>query len=119
MRSREPKRRLNSVVAVGLFKEDYDRLKRAKLNSVCRTMSEYCRKLLLGKPIRVYYRDQSFDAFVGEAIELRKEMEKIREGGTFSPEGERQLIALQEEIKKCINKIFDHVRQNRKGASNS
>jgi len=82
-------------------------------------MSEYCRKVLLGKPVRVFCRDQSFDAFIEEAIALRKEMQAVREGGPFTPEGERRLITLQEEIKKCINKIFDHGSQNRKKPGNN
>lgn len=118
MRSGEPKR-LRWRVGIRLKKEDFERLRQESSNSTCRTMSEYCRKLLLGKPVRVFYRDQSFDAFIDEVIVLRKDMEAIRQGGPFSLEGERRLIALQEEIKKCINKIFDHVCQNRKGPGNS
>lgn len=118
MRSREPKH-LKWKVSVGLKKEDIDRLRQERSNSTCRTLSEYCRKLLLGKPVRVFYRDQSFDAFIDEVIVLRKEMQNVLGKGPFSTEDERRLINLQEEIKKYINKIFDHVCQNRTGGRNS
>jgi hypothetical protein len=119
MGSRKSKGHLDSYVTVGLNKDDIEQLRRATSKSTCRTLSEYCRKLLLGKPIRVLYRDQSLDAFIDEAIALRNEMRALREKGPFTPERERQLITLQEEIKKCINKIFDHACQNKNKQRNS
>lgn len=116
MRSREPKR-FTRYVGVLLEKKDFERLLQGKSNSTCRSLSAYCRKLLMDRPVKVFYRDQSFDAFVEEAITLRKEMAAVREK-PLSPEGERHLIILQEEVKKCINKIFDHVSQNRKVSGN-
>ena len=99
-------------VSVALYKEDLDRLKQDAKKSTCRSLSAYCRKLLLGRPVKVFFRDQSFDAFIEEAIVLRKEMEALREKAFTAATMER-LIVLQEEIKKCINKIYDHVCQNK------
>ncbi len=100
-------------LSVPLYKEDLERLKRDAANSTCRSRSAYCRKLLLGQPVRVFQRDQSFDSFINEAIALRKEMELLRRLGAFTPAITERIIFLQEEIKKCINNIFDHVRQNK------
>ena len=118
MRSREPNRRRDCSLNVALYKEELEHLRQATSNSTCRSLSEYCRKLLLGKPVRTFYRDQSFDAFIEEAIALRNEMQAEWDKGPFTPEGERRLITLQEEIKKCINKIFDYVTQNKKEPGN-
>lgn len=101
-----------------MYEEDVARLKEDVKNSIYRKPSEYYRKLLLGKPVTIFYRDQSFDAFVEEAIALRKEMETLLQGGVPTPDGEKRLITLQEEIKLCINKIYDYVRQNRKKPGN-
>jgi len=103
---------LDKYVHVALFAEDLEKLQAGMRNSTCRSLSEYCRGLLLGEPITLFYRDQSFDAFIEEAIVLRKEMRSLREELPFTDEGEQRLIALEGEIKLCINKIFDHVRQN-------
>jgi len=118
MRNRESNRRRDHHVNVALYKEELEHLRQAMLGSTCRSLNEYCRKLLFDNPVRVFYRDQSFDAFVEEAIVLRNEMQAVREKGPLTSDGERRLITLQEEIKRCINKIFDHVTQNRKEPGN-
>jgi hypothetical protein len=104
---------LTSHVSVLMFKEDWDKLNEGLSKSTCRSMSEYCRKLLLRKPVTLLYRNQSFDVFVDEAIALRAEMERVRKDLPFSMENEIRLILLQEEVKKCIYKIFDHVCKNK------
>jgi hypothetical protein len=108
------KKRMRSCVNFALHKEDLERLRKTVAHSTCRSVSEYCRKVALGKPVRVFYRDQSFDAFTDEVIALRKEMQAIRENGPLTSEGEQRLITLLEEIKKYINKIFDHVCKDQK-----
>ena len=47
-----------------------------KTNS--RKLSEYARKILLGKPLIVTTRDQSLDDFMSEAIRLRNELKRHR-----------------------------------------
>jgi hypothetical protein len=112
MRSKREKY-LVTGVSVLMFKEDLDKLKEGLARSTCRSMGAYCRKLLLGKPVTVLCRNQSFDAFVDEAIALRTEMEDVRKDFPFSKENELRLILLQEEVKKCISKIFEHVCKNK------
>ena len=112
MSKNKKERYLDSFVHVALYKEDLEKLQQGMGNSTCRSLSEYCRGLLLGEPITLFYRNQSFDAFIEEAIALRKEMKSLREELPFTKENEERLIALEKEIKLCINKIFDHVREN-------
>jgi len=69
-------------------------------------MSEYCRKVLMDKPIVVFHRDQALDEFLQEAILLRKSLQQVGQEG-------RQFTPLLNEIKNCINKIYDYVRQNK------
>ncbi len=91
---------------IHVSKEDFQRLQQGLANSTCWTMTEYCRKLLTGKPITVFYRNQSFDAFIEEAIILRKRLQLLGQGDEL-------LIPLIDDIKNCINKIYDHVCQNK------
>ena len=107
-------RRKRKKVTLGICvsKDEQEQLKQDASKTTCRSFSAYCRKLLLGKPVRVFFRNQSFDAFIDEAIALRKEMESLR-GKAFTSATMERLIVLQEEIKKCINKIYDHVSQNK------
>ena len=101
-------------MVVALYKEDLERLQRETKSSTCRTLSAYCRKLLLGKAVTVFYRNQSFDAFIEEVVALRKELEVLRQTLPFTMDAEVRIIAFQEGIKKCIHKIYDHVCQDKR-----
>jgi hypothetical protein len=98
---------------VAVSKEDLEKVKKRLTNSTCRTLTELVRKSVLGKPVTTFTRSRSFDEFIEEAIALRKEMQTVRQTLPFTLEGEMRLIAIQSEIKTCINKIFDHVRQDK------
>ena len=96
-------------VQVNMRKEEYEKVKEWFANSTSWSMSEYCRKVLIGKPVIIFYRDQSFDAFMEEAVALRKEFGRLSSDAKISQEG----ITLMKEIKYYMNKIFDHVSKNK------
>jgi MobC-like protein len=52
-------RRLN----IRLDQKEWDKLHKLTSNSTCRSVSEYSRKVLLEKPVTVFYRNRSFDEF--------------------------------------------------------
>src|SRR5450631_3961756 len=52
-------RRLN----IRLSQQEWDQVKSLSSNTTCRNVSEYARLLLLDKPVRVFYRNPSFDNF--------------------------------------------------------
>ncbi len=106
-------RRFSRAINVQLYKEDYDRLREGLSKSTCRTFSEYCRKLLLWKQVTYLYRNESLDAFINEAIRLRKEMQEVRKGVLFTKDGEIRLLCIQEGIKIYIYKIFEYVSQDK------
>jgi hypothetical protein len=111
--SNHERKYLTGRVTIQVTEEDLQKLEERLANSTCRTMSEYGRKLLLGKPVTVLYRNRSLDAFIDEAIALRTEMQQVRKGLTFSKENEIRLILLHDQANKCIYKIFEHVCQNK------
>ena len=112
-----PRRKRKKVITyhlrVDVSKEDLEKVKERLANSTCRTLTEFVRKSVLGRSITTFTRSKSFDEFIEEAITLRKEMQAVRQTLPFTTEGEARLIAIQAEIKTCINKIFDHVSQNK------
>ncbi|MDO6433052.1 hypothetical protein Q4E93_20760 [Flavitalea sp. BT771] len=113
MTRRKRKKVITYRLEVAVSKEDLERVKKRLANSTCRNLTELVRKSVLGKPVITFTRSKSFDEFIEEAIALRKEMQTVRQTLPFTPEGEMRLIAIQAEIKTCINKIFDHVSQNK------
>jgi hypothetical protein len=52
-------RRLN----IRLSQQEWDKVKKLTSNSTCRSVSEYARKVLAEKPVKVFYRNRSFDEF--------------------------------------------------------
>jgi hypothetical protein len=70
------------VLQIRLSVDEFDSLNRRFSKTTCRKISEYARKILLGKPITVFSRNQSLDDFMLEMIQLRKELNFI--GNNFN-----------------------------------
>lgn len=45
--------------------------------TTCRKLSEYARNVLLQKPVRIKYRNQSADEFLHEMLQFKKELNAI------------------------------------------
>lgn len=69
-------------VTVRFTDEEYEKLNQSFKMTTKRKLSEYVRAVLLGKPVTVYRRNQSFDDFVAEMILLRNELKAI--GNNFN-----------------------------------
>ncbi|HVV06431.1 MAG TPA: hypothetical protein VHC96_19505 [Puia sp.] len=46
-----------------LSEQEWNKIHKLASNTTCRSVSEYCRKVLLREPVIVYHRNQSFDNF--------------------------------------------------------
>ena len=64
-------RRLN----LRLTQQEWDKIHRLAANSTCRSTSDYARKVLSQKPVRVFYRNQSFDSFEEQMVRLLPQLE--------------------------------------------
>jgi hypothetical protein len=69
-------------LGVPLTVPEQETLRDALSQSTCRTISEYARKKLFDKPIKIFTRNQSLDDFMGEMILLRNELNAI--GNNFN-----------------------------------
>src|SRR5215217_3830512 len=61
---------------------EYQQIHRQFAKTTCRKLSEYARKVLLNKPIKVTYRNQSLDDFMVEMMRLRLELNSL--GNNFN-----------------------------------
>jgi hypothetical protein len=57
--------------------DEYDQIQRLFKKSTDRKLSEYARKVLLKKPVKINYRNQSANDFLEEMILLKKELNAI------------------------------------------
>ena len=62
---------------IRLDQKEWDKVHKLTSNSTCRSVSEYARKVLLEKPVRVFYRNQSFDDFEETMIRVLAQLENF------------------------------------------
>ncbi len=86
---------------------EYEHLVKEYGNTTYRSLTEYIRKRLSGKPVAIFYRSKSFDEFIDEAISLRAEMEAIRKDQPLSKENEERVIELMKRVKEKISQLVD------------
>jgi hypothetical protein len=96
----------NKRIIVLYSNEEFQQVKMLFARSMSTTISSYVRKVSLEEPVEIINRNVSFDDFIGEIVQLRKEMADIRQLPLTS-EGELQLIRLQGDIQLRINQISD------------
>lgn len=123
----EEKSNRTNWLHIRLTEDEFKTINDRFTNSTCRKMSDYSRKLLMQKPVTVYYRNQSLDDFMAEMILLRNELNAL--GNNFNqvvkklhtldhiPEfktwvllnekHQQSLLFKVEEIKEKINSISD------------
>jgi len=65
-----------------LTTDEKTKIEKAFKKTTCRKLSDYARKILLGKPVVATYRNQSLDDLMAELIKLRSELNAI--GNNFN-----------------------------------
>ena len=69
-------------ITIRLTEQEYQKLLQGLKQSVDRKLSDYARKLLSGKPVKMLVRNQSMDLFTEEMAALRKELNAL--GNNFN-----------------------------------
>lgn len=120
-------RRLN----IRLSQPEWDKVHKLSANTTCRSVSEYARKVLSDKPVRVFYRNQSFDDFEERMTRLLPQLEafgdnfdqmvkkflyydgipEIRAALPALLEGAQRFSGTAEEIRAHIEKLSDQCDQ--------
>jgi hypothetical protein len=60
---------------IRLSQQEWDKVHKHAANTTCRSVSEYARKVLAEKPVKVFYRNQSFDDFEEKMTRLLPRLE--------------------------------------------
>jgi hypothetical protein len=68
---------------VRLSQQEWDKVHKLASNSTCRNISEYARKVLAEKPVKVFYRNQSFDDFEERMTRLLPQLESFGDNFTL------------------------------------
>ncbi len=81
------------MLAITMKKEEYDKFMESYSTTLCRSRSEYARKLLFGKPVKVISRNRSLDDFIEIGVKIRKDLKLLLSKDMFS-EAEKQQLKL-------------------------
>ncbi|HLX93858.1 MAG TPA: hypothetical protein VKR32_19375 [Puia sp.] len=107
------------VLHIGVDQKTIDQLKTACTHSTCRTLGEYCRKVLEGGPVRITYRNLSQDDQLEEMIETKNRwgaaingLENIL-GKLKSLPPYVKMEGLAEEIQKCVVLVMNATEETR------
>jgi hypothetical protein len=101
-------RNINTCLSIYLTPQECDDLHKRMLATTCRSKSEFVRKVLFRKPVRVLTHNESIDDMIEELVCLRKELANLLSKPLPLNE-QSPLRALVGEIKEKINQLSDHV----------
>ena len=107
-------------ITIRLKEAEFTQLNSQFEKTTCRKFSDYLRRLMLAKPIRVLYRNASADAFLTEMIGLKKELsalgnnfnQMVKRLHTFQDSSEVKVWAsLNEYAKENINEKLSEIKK--------
>jgi len=94
-------------INISLQQEEYDKFVNSYKTTVYRSKSSYARKLLLGKPVEIKYRNRSLDDFIEWAVKVRKELKLLlsKESltATEKMELQRKVTSIEEKLIKLVD----------------
>jgi hypothetical protein len=64
-------------ISIGLTPEEFTKINTKLKRTTSRSTSEHFRKILLGKPLTVFHRNQSLDDCMQELMKLRQDLQWI------------------------------------------
>jgi len=105
------KKVIHHSLRVSIEDKEYQRLKNECAKTTCKSLSEYVRKIIFGKRMQVYYRNQSFDEFTEESIQLKKTLILVCDKGDYKAPDKEFLLKKIEQIQRLLNKIVDECSQ--------
>lgn len=109
----EPKKITKKTIWLSVPPKEFETIIERLSGTTCRSLSEYARKSMLGKPIRVYYRNKSFDEFIESAILLKKRLDAILIRGVYTGAEREELTQYIKAIKEILVNIYENERQNK------
>jgi len=69
-------------LTVRMTEAEYEAVEALQQKTTCRTVSEYARHALMGKPVIMRYRSQSLDDFTKDMVKLKNDLNTI--GSNFN-----------------------------------
>jgi len=97
------------IMSIHCSKKEYDKISELKKGTTCRSLSEYARKMMLGQPVAVTFRNASLDAMIDMINGVRSQLERLMEHRALSEADKGQLKSLILELQLIFNTIANNV----------
>jgi hypothetical protein len=89
-----------------ISEKEMEEFNRAFEKTPYRTKSEYSRKMLLGKPVTIFYRNKSLDELIEWVVRLKRDLKSLSTRDTITAgEKDRLLLNVQQTIDQIIKII--------------
>lgn len=105
--------KLCKSVYIYLSEKEYNDVLLSLSKTIYKSVSEYGRKRITGKPVTVIYRDRAFDDFIELCISIKKDLDAILSHNEFTDEEKEWCRKEIMTIKETMIQIYNHVRQNK------
>ena len=107
MGAKRKQRNLN----IPMKEEEYEAFLQLYRGTICRNMSSYARKMLLGQPVTIITRNRSLDDFIELGVRIRKDLKLLLAKDGFSPAEKEELIRHLRRIEEILIKIVQQCNQ--------
>lgn len=107
-------KKITRAVYIRMPENEYAEFMQAYKSSICRSKTAYVKKLLLGKPVTVLYRNRSLDDFIESAVQIRKELKLIVSKDSLNNVEKEELRRKMDSIEKNLIKVVDICSQESK-----
>jgi hypothetical protein len=94
-----------------MTEEEYVKFLADYKKTLCRTKSEYVRKMVLGQPVSIIYRNRSLDDFIEIAVKIRKYLREVLSKDIFSDQEKEEIKAIITKIELGLIKISEQCSQ--------
>lgn len=97
---------MRHTITVHMKLPEYEAFMEGFRNTLYKIKSDYARKLLLGHPVTVVYRNRSLDDLFEMGVGLREELQRLSSMETFSvsekEELSKRMVSFQEKLIQLI-----------------
>lgn len=115
----QDKEKYNRKFTIRFTQREFEQIQAKFRNTTCQKLSDYLRIMILSKPLKVTYRNQSADEFLASMIALKNELSAI--GNNFnqavkhlyslhSPDEIKTWLLLNESTKEAFMNKVDEIK---------
>jgi hypothetical protein len=101
------RKRVQKKLGIPMTEEEYLAFMKGYNATVYHSISAYARKLLLGQPVQLLYRNRSLDDFIETAVKLRKELNLLLARDSLAPSEKERLMHDIASIKENLIKLVE------------